>query len=73
MYGDWCSAGTVAAARDALRRSRMRDKSLISDLFQGQLVALDTVNNLLSLQSSSDLEEVFLTITEEQRNQSAAQ
>lgn len=42
-------------------------------LFQGQLVALDTVNNLLALQSSSDLEEVFLTITEEQRNQSAAQ
>ena len=34
--------GLVAAARDALRRSRMRDKSLISDLFQGQLVAKKT-------------------------------
>ena len=42
-------------------------------LFQGRLVALDTVDNLLSLQSSSDLEEVFLTITEEQRNQSEPQ
>ena len=41
--------------------------------FQGRLVALDTVDNLLSLQSSSDLEEVFLTITEEQRNQSEPQ
>ena len=34
--------GLVVAARDALRRSRMRDKSLISDLFQGQLVAKKT-------------------------------
>lgn len=42
-------------------------------LFQGRLVALDTVNNLLSLQSSSDLEEVFLTITEEQRSQVVSQ
>ena len=34
--------GLVVAARDALRRSRLRDKSLISDLFQGQLVAKKT-------------------------------
>ena len=34
--------GLVIAARDALRRSRLRDKSLISDLFQGQLVAKKT-------------------------------
>lgn len=37
-------------------------------LYQGKLVALDTVDGLLNMQSSKDLEDVFLTITEEQRN-----
>ena len=40
-------------------------------LFQGKLVALDTVEELLSKQTSADLEEVFLKITEEQLELSA--
>ena len=53
--------------------SERADRNTSDLLFDAILLELDTVNNLLSLQSSSDLEEVFLTITEEQRNQSAEQ
>lgn len=45
-------------------------------LFRGKLVALDTVDELMNKQTSADLEEVFLKITEEQlelSGQTAAQ